>query len=244
MHRRRASAVAQVLDGSGAEHPARSGQRGPERCRKGSPPHQPPQDLLARSRAHQGRSPALLRGGGPRAAAAHPRSRDGDEALPARRRRRLLLHEAGAVAASRLDPDLLDPSRFGQRDRLSHDPGHGGVTVGHQSRVHRPEPVVRALRRCRPARLPAFRSRSRRRRVLVDYNRNAWGRTLASIYSPRPRPEATVSMPVTWKEIERGIRIEDFTMLNVPARVAKLGDLWKPLLEKQGRFNLAEIMGS
>src|SRR5213595_1300718 len=64
-----------------------------------------------------------------------------------------------------------------------------------------------------------------RGRVLVDYNQNAWGRTLASIYSPRPRPEATVSAPVTWKEIERGIRIEDFTIMNVPARVTKLGDL-------------------
>jgi bifunctional non-homologous end joining protein LigD len=83
-----------------------------------------------------------------------------------------------------------------------------------------------------------------RGRVLVDYNQNAWGRTLASIYSPRPRPEATVSTPVTWKEIERGIRIEDFTIMNVPTRVAKLGDLWKPLLEKRGRFNLSAIMGS
>jgi bifunctional non-homologous end joining protein LigD len=40
-----------------------------------------------------------------------------------------------------------------------------------------------------------------RGRVLVDYNQNAWDRTLASIYSVRPRPEATVSTPVTWKEI-------------------------------------------
>jgi bifunctional non-homologous end joining protein LigD len=80
-----------------------------------------------------------------------------------------------------------------------------------------------------------------RGRVLVDYNQNAWGRTLASIYSPRPRPEATVSTPVTWKEVERGIRIEDFTMLNVPERVAKTGDLWKPLLQKRGRFNLSTI---
>src|SRR3954466_9112469 len=77
-----------------------------------------------------------------------------------------------------------------------------------------------------------------RGRVLVDYNQNAWGRTLASIYSVRPRPEATVSTPVTWKEIERGVRIEDFTVANVPARVAKLGDLWKPLLGARGRFNL------
>ena len=83
-----------------------------------------------------------------------------------------------------------------------------------------------------------------RGRVLVDYNQNAWGRTLASIYSPRPRPEATVSAPVTWKEIERGIRIEDFTIMNVPARVTKLGDLWKPLLEKRGRFNLSAIFKS
>ena len=42
-------------------------------------------------------------------------------------------------------------------------------------------------------------------RVLVDYNQNAWGRTLASIYSVRPRPEATVSTPVTWKEVEKGV---------------------------------------
>jgi bifunctional non-homologous end joining protein LigD len=75
-------------------------------------------------------------------------------------------------------------------------------------------------------------------RVLVDYNQNAWGRTLASIYSVRPRPEATVSTPVTWKELERRVRIEDFTMKNVPARLRKLGDLWKPLLEKRGRFKL------
>ena len=75
-------------------------------------------------------------------------------------------------------------------------------------------------------------------RVLVDYNQNAWGRTLASIYSVRPHPAAAVSTPVSWKEVERGIRIEDFTVKNVPARVAKLGDLWKPLLLARGRFKL------
>ena len=64
-------------------------------------------------------------------------------------------------------------------------------------------------------------------RVLVDYNQNAWGRTLASIYSVRPKPKATVSTPVTWEEIEKGVRIEDFRMDNVPARIAKRGDLWK-----------------
>lgn len=77
-------------------------------------------------------------------------------------------------------------------------------------------------------------------RVLVDYNQNAWGRTLASIYSVRPRPAAAVSMPVSWEEIEQGVKIESFTLQNAPARVADLGDLWKPLLRARGRFVLAD----
>ena len=75
-------------------------------------------------------------------------------------------------------------------------------------------------------------------RVLVDYNQNAWGRTLASIYSVRPQPKATVSTPVKWSELERGLSIDDFRLDNVPARVRRLGDLWKPLLAKRGRFKL------
>ena len=78
-------------------------------------------------------------------------------------------------------------------------------------------------------------------RVLVDYNQNAWGRTLASIYSVRPTPFAGVSAPVTWDEIERGIRIEDFRIDNIVARVSKLGDLWKPVLGKR-RFDLYKIL--
>jgi len=81
-----------------------------------------------------------------------------------------------------------------------------------------------------------------RGRVLVDYNQNAWGRTLASIYSVRPRPEATVSTPVTWKEVAAGIRMEDFTVLNVPARLQKIGDLWKPILVTRKRFNLSKYL--
>jgi bifunctional non-homologous end joining protein LigD len=79
-------------------------------------------------------------------------------------------------------------------------------------------------------------------RVLVDYNQNAWNRTLASVYSVRPKPAATVSTPVTWEEVERGVRLEDFTMRNVPARLDKLGDLWKPLLAERGRVDLKSLL--
>jgi bifunctional non-homologous end joining protein LigD len=75
-------------------------------------------------------------------------------------------------------------------------------------------------------------------RVLVDYNQNAWGRTLASVYSVRPKPRATVSAPVTWEEIERGIKIEDFRIDNMVERVARVGDLYRPLLLQKKRVKL------
>jgi bifunctional non-homologous end joining protein LigD len=100
--------------------------------------------------------------------------------------------------------------------------------------------LARQLAAIRPKLLTAeYRVASRPpRHVLVDYNQNAWGRTLASIYSVRPRALPTVSAPVTWGEIEGGITVEDFEMGNMPARLAKEGDLWKPLLAERNRFRL------
>jgi bifunctional non-homologous end joining protein LigD len=80
------------------------------------------------------------------------------------------------------------------------------------------------------------------KRVLIDYNQNAWGRTLASIYSVRPHSRACVSTPVSWEEVERGIAIEDFRIDNVPARLGRLGDLWKPLLSSRGRVRLEKFL--
>jgi bifunctional non-homologous end joining protein LigD len=81
-----------------------------------------------------------------------------------------------------------------------------------------------------------------RGRVLVDYNQNAWGRTLASVYSPRPKPLATVSAPVTWDEIEAGAGIDDFRIDNMRERLARVGDLWSPLLARDGRFDLRPLV--
>jgi bifunctional non-homologous end joining protein LigD len=79
-------------------------------------------------------------------------------------------------------------------------------------------------------------------RVLVDYNQNAWGRTLASVYSVRPHPRACVSTPITWKEVDAGVRIEDFRIDNVRARFKKTGDLFKRLLLKTGRVDLRKYL--
>jgi bifunctional non-homologous end joining protein LigD len=79
-------------------------------------------------------------------------------------------------------------------------------------------------------------------RVLVDYNQNRWGSTLASIYSVRPTPLATVSTPLEWNEVSRGARMEDFRLDNVRQRIAKIGDLWKPLLAARGRTDLSTFV--
>jgi len=81
-------------------------------------------------------------------------------------------------------------------------------------------------------------------RVLVDYNQNRWGATLASIYSVRPTPDASVSTPVTWKELPK-VEIADFTLRNVPARLRKKGDLWAPVASDEDdpiRFDLGRFI--
>ncbi|MBI3456991.1 MAG: hypothetical protein HY002_14535 [Candidatus Rokubacteria bacterium] len=77
--------------------------------------------------------------------------------------------------------------------------------------------------------------------VVADYNQNAWGRTLASVYSVRPTPHATVSTPLTWDEVGRGLRMGAYRIDTVPARLRARGDLWKPLLEAR-RANVEPLV--
>src|SRR5579864_7639205 len=62
------------------------------------------------------------------------------------------------------------------------------------------------------------------RKVFVDYNQNARDHTIASAYSVRGVPTATVSTPITWDEID-DVSPQDFTISTVPGRFARLGDL-------------------
>jgi bifunctional non-homologous end joining protein LigD len=83
--------------------------------------------------------------------------------------------------------------------------------------------------------------RSRGTRVYVDYLQNIQGKTLACAYSARASAYAGVSAPLTWTEVERGVKREDFTIETMPARVREVGDLWKPLRDAKG-VDLAAIV--
>lgn len=76
----------------------------------------------------------------------------------------------------------------------------------------------------------AWQKEQRGKKVLIDFNQNAAGKTLASIYSLRAVPEATVSFPVEWKGLSR-VSPLDYTLESVPDLLAKSGDLWEGILE-------------
>lgn len=74
--------------------------------------------------------------------------------------------------------------------------------------------------------------KKRQQRIYVDYLQNRKGQTIAAPYSLRPQPEATVSMPLLWDEVNEKLSPAQFTLKNALQRLEKTGDLWQPILGK------------
>jgi bifunctional non-homologous end joining protein LigD len=79
----------------------------------------------------------------------------------------------------------------------------------------------------------------RKGRIYLDYLRNGLGQTLASAYSLRAYPGATVSTPLEWNEVKKGLRPEQFSIKTIFRRLNSRGDLWKSLLKQKN--DLKEI---
>jgi len=76
-------------------------------------------------------------------------------------------------------------------------------------------------------------AKRQKQQVYVDAMQNARGKTIAAVFSARAKPGATISMPLTWKQIEKGVKISDFTITNTPGLLKKNGDAWKDLFESR-----------
>jgi len=75
-----------------------------------------------------------------------------------------------------------------------------------------------------------FSKADRGGRILVDTGRNGYSATFAAPYTVRAKPGAPVSAPCTWEEVERGaVAPRTFTLRNMPARIAAVGDLWSDI---------------
>jgi bifunctional non-homologous end joining protein LigD len=74
--------------------------------------------------------------------------------------------------------------------------------------------------------------KNRRGKMYIDYLQNRPKATLAAPYSLRPKPGATVSMPLHWEEVKKGLKMKDFTIANAMERIKREGDIFKPVLGK------------
>ncbi|HYH75283.1 MAG TPA: DNA ligase D [Candidatus Saccharimonadales bacterium] len=97
--------------------------------------------------------------------------------------------------------------------------------------INRREPELTSLERS-PAKRP--------HKIYLDYLQNRQGQTLAAPYAVRPTADASVSTPLRWEEITPRLRPEQFTIKNIPRRLAQTGDLWKPVMGKG--IDLAAIL--
>jgi bifunctional non-homologous end joining protein LigD len=80
-------------------------------------------------------------------------------------------------------------------------------------------------------------AKRQKQQVYVDAMQNARGKTIAAAFSARAKPGASVSMPLTWKQIEKGVKISDFTIENVPKLIGK-GDPWENFFESRQTLKL------
>ena len=78
------------------------------------------------------------------------------------------------------------------------------------------------------------KAKRKKEQIYVDHLQNSYGKSVVAPYSARPKKGAPVSAPLEWKEVEKGsIKIEDFTIKNMLARIKKKGDIFKPVLTKR-----------
>src|SRR5437899_3666980 len=96
---------------------------------------------------------------------------------------------------------------------------------------HFAERASRLLEQRHPGKVTTEWLKKKREGVLVDHRQNGWGRTIASVYSVRPKPGAPVSTPLRWEELTPEVRPPDFGMAVALRRIEAHGDLFAPVLE-------------
>jgi bifunctional non-homologous end joining protein LigD len=97
------------------------------------------------------------------------------------------------------------------------------------------------------AELPSFTSierktSDRKGKMYIDFLQNRPQATVSAPYSLRPKPGATVSMPLHWDEVKKGLKMQDFTIFNAVDRIKEMGDIFKPVLSKG--INMEKILNA
>ncbi len=150
------------------------------------------------------------------------------------------------IEAARVTKDILDALGAPSYCKTSGSTGlHIYIPLAAKYSFEQSKEFARIIATLVQRQLPKFtsieRMVSRRRgKMYIDFLQNRPQATLAAPYSLRPKPGATVSMPLHWEEVKKGLQMKDFTIRNAVERARSVGDIFKPVLGKG--ISLAQVI--
>lgn len=114
---------------------------------------------------------------------------------------------------------------------------HIYIPLGAKYTYEQSKEFARAIAKMVHSRIPEFTSieravKDRQGKMYIDFLQNRPQATVSAPYSVRPKPGATVSMPLEWSEVKRGLKMSDFNIHNAMDRIKSLGDIFKPVIGK------------
>jgi len=142
------------------------------------------------------------------------------------------------ILAARVTKEILDAIDVDAYCKTSGSTGlHIYIPLGAKYSYEDSKEFGRRIAKIVHAELPHFTSIERKTahrggNMYIDFLQNRPQATVAAPYSLRPKPGATVSAPLHWEEVKKGLKLTDFNLRNIPARLKSEGDLFKGVLGK------------
>jgi bifunctional non-homologous end joining protein LigD len=150
------------------------------------------------------------------------------------------------IEAAQVTKKILESLGVDSYPKTSGSTGmHIYIPLGAKYTYEQSKEFARVIARLVHEQLPSFTSieravKDRKGKMYVDFLQNRPQATVSAPYSLRPKPGATVSLPLYWDEVKKGLKMTDFTIFNAVDRVQQLGDIFKPVLGKG--INLAGVV--
>lgn len=142
------------------------------------------------------------------------------------------------VEASLVTKEVLDSLDIASCPKTSGSTGmHIYIPLGAKYTYEQSKEFARVIARMVHEKIPKFTSiertvSDRKGKMYIDFLQNRPQATISAPYSLRPKPGATVSMPLHWHEVKKGLSMKDFNIFNAMERISTEGDLFKPILGK------------
>ena len=147
------------------------------------------------------------------------------------------------IEAARVTKDVLDSMKVRCYPKTSGSKGiHIYIPLGAKYTYEQSKEFARSVATLVTNEITGFTTikravKDRNGKMYIDFLQNRPQATVSAPYSLRPKPGATVSMPLYWEEVKKGLKMTDFTIFNALDRIRSEGDIFKPVLGKGGRLD-------